>query len=73
VADVDDVDVWRFESVVEDALTAATPEERLALSDGARTLWTSTPYADCDSRLVLAETVASRICSSRCTNSEPPR
>ena len=55
MAEVDDVDVWRFESLAERALAAATPEARLALSDEARALWTSTPYADCDSPLVLAE------------------
>ncbi len=56
VAEIDDVDVWRFESLAENALSTGTPEERLALSDEARRLWTSTPYADCDSALVLAET-----------------
>ena len=56
VAEVDDVDVWRFEALAETALAATTPEDRLTASEEALTLWTSTPYADCDSPLVLAET-----------------
>ena len=56
VAEVDDVDVWRFEALAESALAATTPEARLAASEEALALWTSTPYADCDSPLVLSET-----------------
>ena len=55
VAEVDDVDVWRFEALAEMALAATSPEARLTASEEALTLWTSTPYADCDSPLVLSE------------------
>ena len=55
VAEVDDVDVWRFEALAETALAATYPEARLTASEEALTLWTSTPYADCDSPLVLSE------------------
>ena len=41
---------------------ATTPEERLAASEEAIALWTSTPYADCDSPSVLSETAGSRSC-----------
>ena len=56
IADVDDVDVWVFESRADGALAATAASERLALSGEARALWTSSPFADCDSPLVLAET-----------------
>ena len=55
VAEVDDVDVWRFEALAETALAATTPEARLTASEEALGLWTSTPYADCDAPLVLSE------------------
>ena len=48
-AEVDDVDTWRFEALAEQALAADAPDERLAASEEAIALWTSTPYADCDS------------------------
>ena len=55
-AEVDDVDTWRFEALAEQALAVSAPEERLASSEEAIALWTSRPYADCDSPSVLAET-----------------
>ncbi len=54
-AEVGDVDTWRFEEYAEAALAAASPAERLQLSEEGTALWTSTPYAECGAPLVRAE------------------
>jgi len=55
--EVDDgeVDVWVFEELVERALAAPTPADRLVLGTRADELWTGEPYAGCEAPSLRAE------------------
>ncbi len=54
-AERDEVDVWVFESLVEQALTGSTPRTRLAAATRAAELSQGTPYAGCQVPSVQAE------------------
>ena len=55
VAEVDDVDVWEFEFLVDSALAATDPGARLEVAERAEDLWTGDPYPDCDIESVALE------------------
>lgn len=59
VAERDAVDVWRFESLAESAVSAPTPADRLVRGTLAAELWVGDPYAECRAPSLRAE--ASRL------------
>jgi DNA-binding SARP family transcriptional activator len=59
VAAPDAVDVWVFEDLAEQALTAPTPTDRLVLGTRAAEVWGGEPYAECQAPMLRAE--ASRL------------
>jgi DNA-binding SARP family transcriptional activator len=49
------VDAWVFERLVERALAAVTPTDRLVVGTQAVDLWAGEPYADCEAPSLRAE------------------
>jgi DNA-binding SARP family transcriptional activator len=49
------VDAWVFENLAEQALSAATPADRLVLGTRADSLWSGEPYAECRSASLQSE------------------
>ena len=55
VAAVEDVDVWHFAALAEEALATADPAVRLERADRAERIWAGDPYPDCDVESVSLE------------------
>ena len=55
MAGVDDVDVWHFASLADEALASSDPATRLERVERADALWTGDPYPDCDVESVSLE------------------